>query len=58
MRGILLIWQKMKININHGYMPLWWSDQDINDVKAALRYLGRLYDWYESFHKKEEHDAE
>lgn len=58
MRGVLLIWQKMKINIHHGYVPSWWSQQDIKDVKAALRYLGRLYDWYEKLHGKEKHDAE
>lgn len=58
MRGILLIWQKMKININHGYIPSWWSDQDIKDVKAALKYLGRMYDWYTDSRGEEEHDAE
>ena len=59
MRGFLLIWQKMNINISHGYIPSWWSDQDLKDVKAALKYIGRLYDWYLDFHKEEEgHDAD
>jgi hypothetical protein len=49
----------MNINISHGYIPSWWSDQDLKDVKAALKYIGRLYDWYLDFHKEEEgHDAD
>lgn len=58
MRGILLIWQKMRINIQNGYIPSWWTQENRRDVDYALRYLGDLYDWYEARHKKDDtHDG-
>lgn len=46
MHGILLIWQKMKINIENDFVPHWWSPEDRRDVRLAVEYLGKLYDWY------------
>lgn len=55
MRGLLLIWKKMKININHGYVPSWWTPVDRKDVDKAMVWLGRFIDWVEW--RKEEADG-
>lgn len=46
-RGIFLIYKKMTINIENGYLPSWWTKQDIKDVKRALGWLGDFFDWVE-----------
>jgi len=57
MRGMLLIWQKTNINMKNGYIPSWWGEREQRDVKAALKYMGSLYDWFVDFHsEKNEHD--
>jgi hypothetical protein len=55
MRGLLLIWKKMKINISHGYVPSWWTPVDRQDVDRAMRWLGKFIDWVEW--RKEESDG-
>jgi hypothetical protein len=55
MRGLLLIWKKMKINISHGYIPSWWSPADRQDVDNAIRWIGKFIDWVEW--RKEEADG-
>ena len=47
MRGLLLIWKKMTVNIEHGYAPSWWTPVDLKDVDRALRWLGMFIDWTE-----------
>lgn len=47
MRGILLIWRKMHVNIDHGYLPSSWSPQDQRDAKRALDWMGEFFDWAE-----------
>jgi hypothetical protein len=48
MRGLLLIWKKMKMNISMGYVPYEWTPQDRKDVNHAVRYIGAMVDWYEN----------
>ncbi len=47
MRGIFLVWKKMRANIEHGYTPHWWSRQDQKDVARAVEWLGDFFDWME-----------
>ena len=47
MKGIYLIWRKMRVNIESGYLPSWWSAQDRKDVNRALQWLGDFFDWTE-----------
>jgi len=54
MRGIFLIWRKMNINVEHGYIPHYWSRQDINDAKRALEWLGDFFDWTVSLKEEKE----
>lgn len=44
-RGVYLIWEKMKQNIANGYVPHWWTKQDQKDAKRALQWLGDFFDW-------------
>lgn len=52
--GIYLIWRKITVNLENGYIPHWWTVRDQQDVKRALRYLGLLVDWDEERGKEEE----
>ena len=45
LRGIYLIWHKTKANIDHGYVPHWWTTQDLNDARRAVKWLGDFFDW-------------
>lgn len=60
-RGLYLIWRKMLINIENGYIPHYWTTTDLQDAKRALRYIGLLVDWGRwteaERKKKEEEDA-
>lgn len=47
MRGLLLIWKKMTVNIEHGYVPSWWTPVDRQDADRAMRWLGMFIDWVE-----------
>ena len=47
MKGIYFIWRKMKVNIENGYVPHWWTAQDRKDVDRAIEWLGKFFDWVE-----------
>lgn len=55
MRGLLLVWKKMTLNLLHGYVPSWWSEQDRHDVARAMKWLGDFIDWVDD--KKEAEDG-
>lgn len=55
-RGLTLLWKKLRVNIDNGYVPSQWSTRDRRDAERAMTWLGDFIDWYEE--RKEQKDAE
>jgi hypothetical protein len=44
-RGCSLVSEKVRRSIIHGYVPHWWTQQDIKDAQRACQWLKEFSVW-------------